>query len=173
VPSVSADRQAVEFITDYLRLIIGGNFDAMQLESLMDMDIAAYHEQAEVPSSALAKVADNLPAFGVVAAMMGVVVTMGALNGPPEALGQFVGAALVGALLGVVLAYGFVGPLSGLLELRARESAKFLEVIKVTLIASLNGYDPATATEFGRKVVYADDRPSFREMESHLRQKRG
>jgi chemotaxis protein MotA len=173
LPSVSADRQAVEFITDYIRLIIGGNFDAMQLETLMEADIVSYHEQAEAPAAALAKMADSLPAFGIAAAVMGVGVTMGALNGPTGTLGESVGAALVGIFLGVVLAYGFVGPLSNLVEVRAREAAKFLEVIKVALIASLNGYDPATATEFGRKVVYADDRPSFEELHSHLRQKRG
>lgn len=172
VPSVSADRQAVEFVTDYLRLIIGGNFDAMQLETLMEADIAAYHEQAEMPASALGKVAESLPAFGVLAAVMAVVVAMGFLDAP-AALGQCVGAALAGTFLGVALAYGFVGPLSGLLKQRAREAAKFFEVIKVCLIASLNGYDPHTAVEFGRKVVYADDRPSFQELENRLRQEKG
>ena len=173
VPSVSSDHHAVEFITDYLRLVIGGNFDAMQLENLMDMDIASHHEEAELPSNALARMADGLPAFGIVAAVMGVVITMQFMNEPPEVLGHHIGAALVGTFLGVLLSYGFVGPLSGLLELRAKESTKFFETIKVCLIASLNGYDPATAVEFGRKILYSADRPSFKEMEKHLKRKKG
>ncbi len=173
VPSVSSDHHAVEFITDYLRLVIGGNFDAMQLEGLMDMDIASHHEEAELPATALAKMADGLPAFGIVAAVMGVVVTMTKISEPPEILGGLIGAALVGTFLGVLLSYGFVGPVATLLELRAKESTKFFEAIKVCLIASLNGYDPATAVEFGRKILYSADRPSFKEMEKYLKRKKG
>lgn len=173
VPSVSSDHHAVEFITDYLRLVIGGNFDAMQLENLMDMDIASHHEEAELPAAALAKMADGLPAFGIVAAVMGVVITMSFMDSPPIVLGEKIGAALVGTFLGVLLSYGFVGPLAALLELRAKESTKFFEAIKVCLIASLNGYDPATAVEFGRKILYSADRPSFKEMEKHLKRKKG
>lgn len=173
VPSVSSDHHAVEFITDYLRLVIGGNFDAMQLENLMEMDIASHHEEAELPASSLNKMADGLPAFGIVAAVMGVVVTMTKINEPPEILGGLIGAALVGTFLGVLLSYGFIGPIGSLLELRAKESTKFFETIKVCLIASLNGYDPATAVEFGRKILYSADRPSFKEMEKHLKRKKG
>jgi len=173
VPSVSSDHHAVEFITDYLRLVIGGNFDAMQLENLMEMDIASHHEEAELPAAALKGMADGLPAFGIVAAVMGVVVTMASIDQPPAILGGLIGAALVGTFLGVLLSYGFVGPLGNLMELRAKESTKFFETIKVCLIASLNGYDPATAVEFGRKILYSADRPSFKEMEKHLKRKKG
>ena len=116
-----------------------------------------------------------LPALGyliVIAAVMGVVHTMGSVGIPPAELGKLIAAALVGTFLGILLAYGFVGPIAGVLEQKLKEEAKLFECIKVTLLATLNGYAPAIAVEFGRKVLYSTERPSFAELEGHVKQAR-
>lgn len=169
-PQVLADHHALEFLTDYLRLMVGGNLNALEIESLMDSEIETHHHEGEVPQHSLQKVADGLPAFGIVAAVMGVVHTMGSVGLPPAELGILIANALVGTFLGILLAYGFVGPLTGILEQRSHESTKLLQCIKVTLLASLNGYAPALAVEFGRKVLYSTERPSFHELEEHVKQ---
>lgn len=169
-PKILADRHALEFLTDYLRLMVGGNLNAMEIESLMDSEIDTHHQEGEIPPHAVQKVADALPAFGIVAAVMGVVRTMGSVGLPPSELSVLIAHALVGTFLGVLLSYGFVGPLAGVLEQRAHESTKLLQCIKVTLLASLNGYAPALAVEFGRKVLYSAERPSFQELEEHVKQ---
>ena len=169
-PKILADRHALEFLTDYLRLMVGGNLNAMELENLMDSEIETHHQEGEIPPHAVQKIADGLPAFGIVAAVMGVVRTMGSVGLPPSELSVLIAHALVGTFLGVLLSYGFVGPLAGVLEQRAHESTKLLQCIKVTLLASLNGYAPALAVEFGRKVLYSAERPSFQELEEHVKQ---
>lgn len=171
-PKVLADRHAVEFMTDYLRLMVGGNLNAVELESLMDSEIETHHQEGEIPVHTIQKVGDALPAFGIVAAVMGVVHTMGSVGIPPAELGKLIAAALVGTFLGILLSYGFVGPLAGRLEQGLNESTKLLECIKVTLLASLNGYSPAVAVEFGRKVLYSTERPSFMELEQHVKRKK-
>lgn len=169
-PKVLGDHHAVEFMTDYLRLMVGGNLNAMEIESLMDSEIETHHQEGELPVHVISKVGDALPAFGIVAAVMGVVHTMESVGLPPAELGKLIAAALVGTFLGILLAYGFVSPLAGRVEQRLHESSKLLECIKVTLLASLNGYSPALAVEFGRKVLYSTERPSFIELEQHLKQ---
>ena len=169
-PAILADHHLTEFITDYLRLIVSGNMDPMQLENLMDNEIETHHHEAEVPAHCIAKVGDGLPAFGIVAAVMGVVHTMESVGLPPAELGILIAHALVGTFLGILLAYGFVGPLSGLLEQKVAESTKMYQCVKVTLLASLNGLAPPTAIEFGRKVLYSTERPSFLELEDHIKQ---
>jgi chemotaxis protein MotA len=171
-PRILADHHAVEFLTDYLRLMVSGNLNAFEIENLMDNEIETHHKEGEMPVHIIAKVGDGLPAFGIVAAVMGVVHTMASVGLPPSELGMLIAHALVGTFLGILLAYGFVGPLSGLLEQKLQEGAKPLECIKVTLLASLNGYAPALAVEFGRKVLYSSDRPSFAELEQHVKQAR-
>jgi len=168
-PGVLANHHIVEFMTDYLRLMVSGNMDAFQIENLMDNEIETHHHEGEVPVHCLAKTADALPAFGIVAAVMGVVHTMESVGLPPAELGILIAHALVGTFLGILLAYGFIGPLSTLLEQKLHESTKILECIKVTLLASLNGYAPALAVEFGRKVLFSTERPSFIELEEHIR----
>ena len=121
----------------------------------------------------IAKMGDALPAFGIVAAVMGVVHTMESVGLPPAELGKLIAAALVGTFLGILLAYGFVGPLSTLLEHKLNESSKMLQCIKVTLLASLNGYAPQVAVEFGRKVLYSTERPTFSELEAEVKQRKG
>ncbi|MBN9460993.1 MAG: flagellar motor stator protein MotA [Burkholderiales bacterium] len=171
-PTISADHHLVEFITDYLRMMVSGNLNSFELENLMDNEIETHHHEAMVPSHAIQKVADGLPAFGIVAAVMGVVHTMGSVGRPPSELGQMIAHALVGTFLGILLAYGFVAPLATLLEQKADETTKELQCVKVTLLASMQGYAPTIAVEFGRKVLFSTERPSFLELESHVKQKK-
>jgi chemotaxis protein MotA len=169
-PSVMADHHLVEFMTDYLRLMVSGNMDAFQIENLMDNEIETHHHEGEVPVHVIAKVGDAMPAFGIVAAVMGVVHTMASVGIPPAELGILIGNALVGTFLGILLAYGFVGPLATLLEQKLDESTKIYQCLKVTLLASLNGYAPALSIEFGRKVLFSTERPTFLELEEHIKQ---
>jgi len=168
-PLVMADPHLVEFITDYLRLIINGNIDIYQIENLMDNEIDVHHQDGELAINAIHKVAEALPAFGIVAAVMGVVHTMASVGLPPAELGNLIAAALVGTFLGILLAYGVFGPIASLLERKLQESTGVLQCVKVTIIASLNGYAPSLAVEFGRKVISAKQRPSFAALESILR----
>ena len=169
-PGVLADHHIIEFMTDYLRLMVSGNMDAFQIENLMDNEIETHHVEGEVPVHVVAKMGDAMPAFGIVAAVMGVVHTMASVGIPPAELGILIANALVGTFLGILLAYGFVGPLSSLLEHKLHESSKMFQCVKVTLLASLNGYAPALAVEFGRKVLFSTERPSFLELEEHIKQ---
>jgi chemotaxis protein MotA len=169
-PGVLSDHHIVEFMTDYLRLMVSGNMDAFQIENLMDNEIETHHHEGEVPVHCIAKMGDAMPAFGIVAAVMGVVHTMASVGIPPAELGILIANALVGTFLGILLAYGFVGPLSSLLEQKLQESSKMFQCVKVTLLASLNGYAPALAVEFGRKVLFSTERPTFIELEDHIKQ---
>jgi chemotaxis protein MotA len=168
-PGVMADHHIVEFMTDYLRLMVSGNMDAFQIENLMDNEIETHHHEGAVPGHCIAKMGDGLPAFGIVAAVMGVVHTMESVGIPPAELGILIAHALVGTFLGILLAYGFVSPLASLLEQKLEESTKMFQCVKVTLLASLNGYAPALAVEFGRKVLYSTERPTFAELEDHIK----
>lgn len=168
-PSVAHDHHVVEFICDYLRLMVGGNLNAFEIENLMDVEIETHHHESEVPAQAVNKLADGLPAFGIVAAVMGVVHTMGSLHLPPSELGKLIGAALVGTFMGILLAYGFVGPLATILEGKANDGTRVFQTIKVTLLASLNGYAPQVAVEFGRKALQSSMRPSFLELEEYVK----
>jgi chemotaxis protein MotA len=172
-PTIMADHHVVEFITDYLRLMVGGNLNALEIENLMDNEIETHNQEEMHASHAVAKMSDALPAFGIVAAVMGVVITMGSLHLPPPELGGLIAKALVGAFLGILLSYGFMAPLSSVLETKAQESTKALQTVKVVLLASLNGYSPQVAVEFGRKVLYSNERPSFRELEEDIKSRKG
>ena len=171
-PRLLEDHHVIEFITDYLRLMVGGNLNAFEIENLMDNEIETHHEEGELPAHCIAKLGDAMPAFGIVAAVMGVVHTMASVGIPPAELGQLIANALVGTFLGILLAYGFVGPLASLLEHKLGESTKIFQCVKVTLLASLNGYSPGLAVEFGRKVLFSTERPSFIELEQHVKQKK-
>jgi chemotaxis protein MotA len=159
----------LEFICDYLRIIAAGNLSAFELETLMDQDIETSYQEAEHPAHALSRVADALPGFGIVAAVMGIVITMKSLGGPPGELGLHVAAALVGTFLGILLAYGFVGPLANALEHEAQQRVKALECIKTSVLAMVNGIPPQLAVEFGRKTMFSKERPTFSALEEHLR----
>jgi chemotaxis protein MotA len=171
-PAVGSDHHVVEFITDYLRMMVSGNLNAHEIESLMDNEIETYHHEAHAPAAAIARLAGALPAFGIVAAVLGVVNTMGSVGQPPAVLGGMIGSALVGTFLGILLAYAVVEPLGGRLEQKNDESSKELQCIKTTLLASMQGYAPQVAVEFGRKVLFSTERPSFTELESHVKGKK-
>ena len=172
-PHIQKDHHAMEFLTDYMRMMVGGNLNAFEIENLMDNEIETHHHEGEVPIHALAKLADGLPAFGIVAAVMGVVHTMESVGIPPAELGKLIAAALVGTFLGILLSYGFVAPLTSLLEQKLHESTKMFQCMKVTLLASMNGYAPQVAVEFGRKVLYSTERPGFRELEDEVKSRKG
>ena len=170
-PTVGADHHVTEFITDYLRMMVSGNLNAHEIESLMDSEIETHHQEAHAPVAAIQRVAGALPAFGIVAAVLGVVNTMGSVGQPPAVLGAMIGSALVGTFLGILLAYAFAEPVAGLLEQKVEESGKELQCIKTTLLASMQGYAPQVAIEFGRKVLTSTTRPTFAELESHVKKK--
>ena len=170
-PKIVADHHLIEFLTDYLRLMVGGNLNTFEIENLMDNEIETHHQEGEIPILAIQKTGDGMPAFGIVAAVMGVVHTMASVGLPPSELGILIAHALVGTFLGILLAYGFVGPLASVLEQKLTEQTKIFECVKVTLLASLNGYSPALAVEFGRKVLFSTERPSFVELERHVKRK--
>lgn len=169
-PFILKDPQMLEFLTDYLRLLVGGHSDSFEISELMDHELQTYKHEAEMPAHSLNRVGDALPALGIVAAVLGVVHALGSVDGPPAVLGGMIAAALVGTFLGVLLAYGFVSPLASLIEHKVAASLKAYECIKVTLLASLNGCAPQLAVEFGRKVLFSNDRPSFVELDKHVRE---
>ena len=169
-PFIQNDHGVVEFLCDYLRLMMDGGLNPFQLQELMELELDTHHLESELPHSAVNKVADALPGFGIVAAVLGIVITMASLgDGDTEAIGAHVAAALVGTFLGILLAYGFVAPIAGAMEHAARDESKFLECAKVCLIASAQGYTPKIAVEFGRKVIFHKDRPSFDALDNRLR----
>ena len=172
-PALANDHHVMEFITDYLRMMVGGNLNAMEIENLMDIEIETHHHEVEIPAHIVTKIADATPAFGIVVAVMGVVNVMGSVGEPPPVLGKMIGGALVGTFFGILLAYGFVAPVATILENKAHEGSKIYQVIKVVLLASMSGYAPQVAVEFGRKVLFSSDRPTFAELEAELKARRG
>jgi chemotaxis protein MotA len=170
-PMVGNDHHVTEFITDYLRMMVSGNLNAHEIESLMDNEIDTHHAEEHAAVAAIGRLAGGLPAFGIVAAVLGVVNTMGSVGQAPAILGGMIASALVGTFLGILLAYGFVEPLGGLLEQKVEDGSKELQCIKTTLLASMQGYAPQIAIEFGRKVLFSGDRPNFTELEAHLKKK--
>jgi chemotaxis protein MotA len=168
-PTVNEDEHLRDFILDYLRMMLSGNLNVLEIQELMDAELDTHHAEAAIPSNAIQRIADALPAFGIVAAVMGVVHTMGSVGQPPKVLGEMVAAALVGTFLGILLGYGFIGPVASLLEAIAQEDSKRYECVKSVIIASLSGYSPTVAVEFGRKVVFSTDRPTFEELENAVR----
>ncbi len=168
-PRLMKDHHAVEFISDYMRLVISGNMNPFELDNLMDIEISTHHHEAEAVPHAVQQVGDGLPAFGIVAAVLGIVHTMGALGGPMSELGTLVAAALVGTLSGILIAYGFVSPIATMLTGYAAEETRFLSCLKACILANVQGYSPQVAVEFGRKTMSSDFRPGFSELEKHLR----
>jgi chemotaxis protein MotA len=164
-PRIAADHHAMTFITDYLRLLTLGTDNPHELEALIDEEIETHHHEQSKISTAVQEVADGLPALGIVAAVLGVIKTMGSITEPPEVLGKLIGGALVGTFLGVLLAYGFVGPLAASLKALHDSETKYYMCIKAGLVAYLQGYAPAVCVEFARKALYSSVRPTFYEVE--------
>ncbi len=167
--TVLANHHALDFICDNLKVMITTNMPPHEMDNLMDIDITAHHKDEMIPSASISKIADGLPALGIVAAVLGVVLTMGKIDQPPAILGQSIGAALVGTFLGVLLAYGFVGPMAANLEHKAKDKEIYFEVIKVALVAFVGGSAPQMAVESGRRAIPTNGRPSFNELEKAIR----
>ena len=172
-PKIVADHHLMDFIRDCLRLMVGGSLDPHELESLLEQELETHHHDAHQPASAVQKVADALPGFGIVAAVLGIVNTMAALEGADTAtIGHKVGAALVGTFLGILVSYGFIGPIAAAMEHHANEESKAFEVVKMALVATVRGYVPAVAIEFSRKLLASDLRPTFGDLEAELKNKK-
>jgi chemotaxis protein MotA len=171
-PNFLRDHHAVEFLTDYLRIMVGGNLNALEIEALMDAEIDTHHQEAHVAPHVMSKLADGVPAFGIVVAVMGVVNVMGSVGQPPAVLGHMIGGALVGTFLGILLSYGFVGPLASQLEQKMEEGSKIYQCMKVVLLASINGYAPQVAVEFGRKTLFSTERMTFKELEDEVKNRK-
>ena len=164
-PIFYSDHHAVTFLCDYLRIISMGSDNSYEIEALMDEELETHHAELHQVSGGMQTMADGLPALGIVAAVLGVIKTMGSITEPPEVLGKLIGGALVGTFLGVWVAYGFVGPLASSLKLRHEAEGKYYQAIKIALLANLQGYAPALSVEFARKTLFSDVRPSFAEVE--------
>ena len=171
-PKILNNHRAINLITDTLRIVMTTTIAAHELDALIDTELETYHEEILAPSKAITFVADALPALGIVAAVLGIVLTMGKMKEPPEVLGASVGAAMLGTFLGVLLSYGFVGPIGKNLEHAAGEKMNYLNVLKIALISFLGGSAPKVAVEFGRRVIPENVQPSFAEIEESLRKKK-
>lgn len=171
-PSMLKNHHVLDFISDYLRLMVGGSMNPFEIENLMDVEMETHHNELHKLPGALTSVSDGLPGFGIVAAVLGIVITMGSIGGPVEELGAHVAAALVGTFLGILLAYGFVGPMATSLEGILEDDSKVYECVKVCLLATLNGYAPQIAVEFGRKTLFSYHRPGFQELEDFVKGKK-
>ena len=164
-PNVASDHHAMTFLCDYLRLLTLGSENAHEMEALMDEEIETHHHEHKMVAGSITTMADGMPALGIVAAVLGVIHTMGSITEPPEVLGHLIGGALVGTFLGVLLSYGFVGPIGKSLENTFEAEGKYLGCIKAGLLAYLQGYAPQVAVEFARKALLSDVRPTFYEVE--------
>lgn len=171
-PKLQADKRLMEFATDCLRLMVSGNFEPHELEQVLDIELETHTKEANEPAHALQVLADSLPGFGIVAAVLGIVITMASIGGEAAEIGKHVAGALVGTFLGILLGYGFVGPLAAAMQHHAQEEAKAFEIIKMALVSSLRGYSPSVAVEFARKLLFSDMRPAFADLDAHLRGKR-
>ena len=163
------DHHLQDFVCDTLRMAMTGGPTPFELDQMMEVDMEVHHHSANLPVNALNTVADSLPGLGIVAAVLGVVITMGALGGPPEEIGHKVAAALVGTFLGILLCYGLLGPMASKMGKAAEEEGQFYHSVRVALIAFLKGASPQVALEFGRRAVPGAVRPSFQELEKALK----
>jgi chemotaxis protein MotA len=168
-PQIQGNHEVSEFICDNFKVFMAGGLEPMYLDSLMELDMDTQHTGEMVPSGAVSKIADSLPGLGIVAAVLGVVLTMGKIKEPPEVLGHSIGAALVGTFLGVLMCYGFVGPMGHNLENRARDHQAMLSVVKATILAYAQGIAPVLALEAGRRAVPSAQRPSYADLEGAMR----
>jgi chemotaxis protein MotA len=168
-PQFLLQHHLLAFFTDTVRLVLMGSVSPHEIEALMDTDIETQQQQGSKPGMILAKIGDSLPGLGIVAAVLGIVITMQAIGGPAEEVGKKVAAALVGTFLGVLLSYGFVQPLATSLDLMHEDEGRMLEVMKAALVAFSKGFNPMVAVEFGRRSIFEDSRPSFQEMEKGLK----
>ncbi len=171
-PEFLSNHHLVAFFADTMRIIMSGSVPSYDLEALIDADLSTHHTETALPPAALNRVGDSLPGLGIVAAVLGVVITMGAIGGPPEQIGEKVGAALVGTFLGILLSYGFVQPLAANIETTNNNKSQFYNLIKSALLGFQKGMAPSIAVEFARRSIPSDVRPGFVELEEACRASR-
>lgn len=172
-PKFLKDHHALEFVCDTIRMLSGGGVEPFDVDQMMELDMDVHHHDTGVPIASLSTMADALPGLGIVAAVLGVVITMGALGGPPEEIGHKVAAALVGTFLGILLCYGFVGPIAANMSKSADEEHAYYHVLRVVMVSFMKGTPPTVAVEFGRRAIPGHVRPTFPEMEKHIKNKDG
>ncbi len=170
-PSFLKDHHVQCFVCDTIRMAAGGGIEPFDVDQMMELDMDVHHHEASLPVSSLSTMADSLPGLGIVAAVLGVVITMGALGGPPEEIGHKVAAALVGTFLGILLCYGFIGPISANMAKATEEEHAFYHVLRVVIVSFIKGSPPSIAVEFGRRAIPGHVRPTFQELENHIKER--
>jgi chemotaxis protein MotA len=168
-PKFLKNHHALDFVCDTIRMAAAGGVEPFDVDQMMELDMDTHHHQAELPVSSLSTMADSLPGLGIVAAVLGVVITMGALGGPPEEIGHKVAAALVGTFLGILLCYGLVGPLASSMAKSVDEEHSYYHVMRVVIVSFMKGTPPSVAVEFGRRAIPGNVRPNFQETEKYIK----
>ena len=168
-PKFLKDHHVLNFVCDTVRMAAAGGIEPFDVDQMMELDMEVHHHDQSVPVGALSTMADSLPGLGIVAAVLGVVITMGALGGPPEEIGHKVAAALVGTFLGILLCYGFVGPIAANMAKNTEDEHAFYHVLRVVIVSFIKASPPSIAVEFGRRAIPGHVRPSFQEMEKYLK----
>jgi len=168
-PEFLKDHHALAFVCDTIRMAAGGGVEPFDVDQMMELDMDVHHHESGQPIAALSTMADSLPGLGIVAAVLGVVITMGALGGPPEEIGHKVAAALVGTFLGILLCYGFIGPVAANMAKSADEQHSYYHVLRVVMVSFMKGTPPTVAVEFARRAIPGHVRPSFQETEKHIK----
>jgi chemotaxis protein MotA len=170
-PAFLQDHHALEFVCDTIRMASIGGVEPFDMDQMMELDMDVHHHEAAVPVASLTTMADSLPGLGIVAAVLGVVITMGALGGPPEEIGHKVAAALVGTFLGILLCYGFVGPVASNMAKITDDEDAYYHVLRVVIVSFVKGSPPSIAVEFGRRVIPGHQRPTFQELDKYIKDK--
>jgi len=170
-PSFLKDHHVQNFVCDTIRMAAGGGIEPFDVDQMMELDMDVHHHEATLPVSGLSTMADSLPGLGIVAAVLGVVITMGALGGPPEEIGHKVAAALVGTFLGILLCYGFIGPIAASMGKATDEEHAYYHVLRIVIVSFIKGSPPSIAVEFGRRAIPGNVRPTFQELEKHIKER--
>jgi chemotaxis protein MotA len=168
-PKFLKDHHALHFVCDTIRMAAGGGVEPFDVDQMMELDMDVHHYETAQPIAALSTMADSLPGLGIVAAVLGVVITMGALGGPPEEIGHKVAAALVGTFLGILLCYGLIGPVAANMGKSADEEHSYYHVLRVVMVSFMKGTPPSIAVEFGRRAIPGHVRPTFQDTEKHIK----
>src|ERR1700742_5219487 len=168
-PEFVKDHHSCDFVCDTLRMAVSGGVEPFDMDQMMEVDMDVHHHGAALPVAALSTMADSLPGLGIVAAVLGVVITMGALGGPPEEIGHKVAAALVGTFLGILLCYGFFGPIAAAMTKINDAESEYYNVLRVALITFIKGMPAIMSVEFGRRAIPGHVRPSFQDLEKYIK----
>lgn len=172
-PNFLHDHHATEFVCDTIRMASAGGVEPFDVDQMMELDMDVHHHSASTPVASLSTMADSLPGLGIVAAVLGVVITMGALGGPPEEIGHKVAAALVGTFLGILLCYGLVGPIAANMAKIVDEEHAYYHVLRVVIVSFMKGSPPTIAVEYGRRAIPGHVRPGFQETEKYIKSSAG